>query len=87
MFAAMGLFLLFGTPLLSLLPVPILTGIVIGSLGTILEFDLAAHLWKADRPNFIIFAAAFAAEMLGVAEGVLVGVALSFASFTMEATA
>ena len=87
MSAAMGLFLLFGTPLLSLLPVPILTGIVIGSLGTILEFDLAAHLWKADRPNFIIFAAAFAAEMLGVAEGVLVGVALSFASFTMEATA
>lgn len=86
-FVTMALFLLFGTPLLSLLPVPILTGIIIGSLGTILEFDLAARFWKSDRPNFMIFAAAFAAEMLGVAEGVLVGVALSFASFTMQASA
>ena len=86
-FVTMALFLMFGTPLLSLLPVPILTGIVVGSLGTILEFDLAARFWKSDRPNFMIFAAAFAAEMLGVAEGVLVGVALSFASFTMQASA
>lgn len=83
----MTLFLLFGTPLLSYLPVPVLTGIVIGSLGTILEFDLAARFWKLDRANFMIFAAAFAAEMLGLAEGVLVGVVLSFASFTMEVSA
>ena len=87
MFATMGLFLLFGTPLLSYLPVPVLTGIVIGSLGTILEFDLAGRLWKMDRANFLIFAAAFAAEMLGLAEGVLVGVVLSFASFTMRTSA
>lgn len=86
-FVTMGLFLLFGTPLLSYLPAPILTGIVIGSLGTILEFHLAAHFWKVDRPNFWIFAAAFAAEMLGLAEGVLVGVVLSFASFTMQVSA
>ena len=85
--ATMALFLLCGTPILSYLPVPVLTGIVIGSLGTILEFDLAARFWKIDRANFMIFAAAFAAEMLGLAEGVLVGVVLSFASFTMEASA
>ncbi len=87
MCATMALFLLFGTPLLPLLPVPILTGIVIGSLGTILEFDLARRFWRIDRPNFMIFMAAFAAEMLGLAEGVLVGVVLSFASFTMEVSA
>ena len=81
-FATMALFLL-----LAYLPVPILTGIVICSLGTILEFDMAEHLWKIDRANFFVFAAAFAAEMLGLAEGVLVGVVLSFASFTMQASA
>lgn len=86
-FAAMALFLLFGAPLIAYLPVPILTGIVIGSLSTILEFSMAAHLWKKDRANFLVFAAAFAAEMLGLAEGVLVGVVLSFASFTMQASA
>ena len=87
LFLTIGLFLLFGTPLLACLPVPILTGIVIGSLATTLEFDIAAHLWKKDRASFFVFVAAFAAEMLGLAEGVLVGVILSFASFTMQSSA
>ena len=86
-FVVTTLVLLFGAPLLSYLPVPVMTGIVISSLCTILEFSLAASFWKLDRPSFFIFAAAFGAEMLGLAEGVLVGVVLSFAAFTMRATA
>ena len=82
----MGLFLLFATPVLNYLPAPVLTGMVIASLITILEIPVAAHLWKIDRPSFLIFLAAFLAEMLGLAEGVLVGVVLSFAAFTMRAS-
>ena len=82
----LGLFLLFGTPLLAYLPVPILTGIVIASLITMIEFPMAVHLWKLDRSKFFVFLAAFGAELLGLAEGVIVGVVLSFASFTMRAS-
>ena len=82
----MGLFLFFASPLLNYFPVPVLTGIVIASLSTILEISVATHLWKIDRPSFFIFIAAFLAEMLGLAEGVLVGVVLSFAAFTMRAS-
>lgn len=85
-FAVTGTVLLFAVPLLRYLPVPILTGIAVASLITMLEFSMAAHLWKIDRPRCFIFLAAFAAEMLGLAEGVLVGVVLSFASFTMYAS-
>ena len=85
-FATLVLFLLAGTPLLQYLPVPVLTGIVIASLITMLEFSLAGHLWKYDRSKFIVFVAAFGAELLGLSEGVVVGVILTFASFTVRST-
>ncbi len=85
-FVVLGLFLLFGTPLISYLPVPVLSGIVIGSLITMLEFRMAARLWKVDRSECNIFIAAFAAEFLGLSTGVIVGVFLTFASFTMRAS-
>lgn len=84
--ATLALFLLLGTPLLAWLPVPVLTGIVIASLITMLEFSLAGHLWKYDRSKFFVFAAAFGAELLGLSEGVVVGVILTFASFTVRST-
>ena len=86
-FVCIGLFLLFGTSLLAYLPVPVLTGIVIASLITMMEFRLASRLWKLDRVEFLIFAAAFLAELIGLAEGVIVGVVLSFTSFTLRASA
>ncbi len=83
-FFCMGAFLLFGTPLLSHLPVPVLVGLVEASLITMLEFAHAKKLWKWDRFEFYIFMGAFLAEFIGIFEGVVVGVILSFASFTMR---
>ena len=82
----MALILLFGTGFIAYLPVPVVTGLVIASLISMLEFDLAAKLWRLDRSEFFIFLGAFLAEFLGLMEGVLVGVLLSFATFTMRAT-
>ena len=84
--ATMALVLLFGTELLAYIPVPILTGILIASLISMMEFSLAAELWRLDRSHFYIFLAAFLAEFLGLMEGVLAGVVLSFASFTIRAS-
>lgn len=85
-FGTIALFLLFGTDLVSLLPVPVAAGIVIACLLRMLEFGLAVKLWKIDRSEFFIFAGAFLAEMLGLMAGVLAGVLLSFVTFTMRAT-
>ena len=72
----MVLILLFCTPLIAYLPVPILTGIVISALIGILELELAAKLFKADKAEFIIFlivffAVLFAGPMAGVVMGIL----------------
>ena len=85
-FVTTGFVLLFFTKFISYLPVPILAGIVIASLASMLEYELATELWKLDRANFFIFMGAFLAEFLGLMEGVLVGVILSFASFTMRSS-
>lgn len=85
-FSTMALILLFGTPLLSFLPVPILTGVVVASLISMMDFSMAIRLWKIDRWKLFVFMAAFSAELLGLAEGVIVGVILSFASFTVRSS-
>ncbi|MBR3575659.1 MAG: STAS domain-containing protein [Lachnospiraceae bacterium] len=75
----MLLVLLFGTKLLELLPVPVLTGIVISALMSIIEFKMAKTLFKADRKEWLIFMGAFAGVLLfGTVYGVIIGVALSF---------
>ncbi|MBR1496618.1 MAG: SulP family inorganic anion transporter [Oscillospiraceae bacterium] len=82
----LALFLLIGTPLLRCLPVPVMTGIVVASLISIMEFGMAGRLWVLERSEFFIFAGAFAAELIGLAEGVLAGLVLSFVSFTMRSS-
>lgn len=77
----MLLVLFFGTGLLELLPVPVLTGIVISALISILEFRMASTLYKADRREWFIFMGAFSGVLLfGTIYGVVIGVALSFIS-------
>ena len=63
-----------------------LTGIVIASLVSMIELPMAVRLWRFDRAEFVIFIAAFASELIGLSEGVILGVVLSFASFTMRAS-
>ena len=82
----MVLVLLFGTSLLSLLPVPVLTGIVVFALIGILEIPLAKRLWRADRREFLIFLTAFFGVLLfGTIYGVVIGVILSFFAVVVRA--
>jgi len=84
---SMLLILLFGTPLISYLPVPVLTGIVIAALIGTLEFGLAGRLRRVDRSEHLIFWAALAAVLLmGTIYGVIVGVLLSSITFIVRQT-
>lgn len=82
----MLLILLFGTPLLKYLPVPILTGIVITALIGILELTLAKKLWKTSKNEWLIFMVAFVGVLvLGTVYGVVIGVLLSFMEVALRA--
>jgi high affinity sulfate transporter 1 len=82
----MLLILLFGTPILRFLPVPILTGIVICALIGILEIPLAKKLWKTGKNEWLVFMLAFLGVMIfGTLNGVIIGVLLSFGEVAMRA--
>ena len=75
----MVLVLLFATPVLQYLPVPVLTGIVMCALIGILEIGMFRKLLKAGREELIIFLIAFFGVLfLGTVAGVVIGVILSF---------
>ena len=82
----MVLVLLFGTELLSYLPVPVLTGIVIAALIGIIEKDIAKKTWQQDKQEFVIFMVAFLGVLLlGTVYGVIIGVMLSFVAVVFRA--
>lgn len=82
----MILVLLFGTDLLSCLPVPVLTGIVLTALIGIIEIGVAKKTWQSDKQEFLIFMAAFLGVLLlGTVYGVIVGVMLSFVAVIVRA--
>ncbi len=82
----MVLVLLFGTSLLSYLPVPVLTGIVITALIGIIEVDVARKTWQQDKREFVIFAVAcLGVLLLGTVYGVIIGVMLSFVAVIFRA--
>ena len=77
---------LFGTDLLSYLPVPILTGIVISALIGIVEVGIAKQTWKSDKREFMIYISAFLGVLLlGTVYGVIIGVMLSFVAVIIRA--
>lgn len=77
---------LFATPLLEYLPVPILTGIVVAALIGIVEYKLADKLRKVNRAEFFIFLAAmFGVLLFGTIYGVIIGVILSFIAVIIRA--
>jgi high affinity sulfate transporter 1 len=82
----MLLVLLFGTPFLKYLPVPVLTGIVTVALIGIIDFKMAKRLWKAERQEFMVFMCAFFGVLLfGTIAGVVIGILLSFFSVIVRA--
>ncbi len=75
----MILILLFGTPFIKYLPVPVLTGIVITALIGILELKLERKLWHTVKNEWIVFMIAFLGVMFfGTLYGIIIGVVLSF---------
>ena len=84
--ATMLLVLLFGTPLLKYLPVPVLTGIVLCALIGILETKLFKKLWNTSKNECVIFMLAFLGVLvLGTVNGVVIGVLLSFFEVAIRA--
>lgn len=84
---SMLLVIVFGTPLLKYLPVPILTGIVMTALIGIIEFSLCSRLFKTSKREWFIFMLSFAGVLLfGTVNGVLIGSILSFADVALQAT-
>lgn len=85
--AVMAAVLLFFTGFIQYLPVPVLTAIVISALMGAVEFDVAVRLFRADRKEFYIFAAAFLGVLvLGTIYGVIIGAILSFADVIHRAS-
>jgi len=78
--------LLFGTPYLKYMPVPVLTGIVMTALIGIIDTKMEIRLWNSNRNEFFIFIISFLAVLfLGTVNGVLVGVVLSFGEVAVRA--
>ena len=84
--AALMAVLLFCTGFIGYLPVPVITAIVIASIVSVLEFDLAARLSNSDKTEFLIFIAAFLGVLvLGTIYGVIIGILLSFLTVMIRA--
>ena len=82
----MLLVILFGTPIIKYLPVPVLTGIVMTALIGILEIKMAKKLWKVGKNEWIVFMLAFLGVLLfGTMGGIVIGVLLSFGEVAMRA--
>lgn len=84
--ATMLLVILFGTPIIKYLPVPVLTGIVMTALIGILEIKMAKKLWKVGKNEWLVFMLAFLGVLLfGTMGGIIIGVLLSFGEVAMRA--
>lgn len=82
----MLLVLLFATPVLGYLPVPVLTGIVMTALIGIVDFDMAYRLFKCNKNELLVFLASLLAVLFfGTVNGVLIGVVLSFGEVAVNA--
>lgn len=82
----MLLILLFGTPYLHYLPVPVLTGIVMAALIGILELKLAKRLARENKNEFLVFLTAFLGVLIfGTVYGVVIGMILSFVTVFVRA--
>lgn len=82
------LILLFFTPYLKYLPVPVLTAIVMTALMGIVDTALLKRLWKENRGECLVFVASMLAVLfMGTIDGVIVGCLLSFWEVAVRAVA
>ena len=77
--------LLFATDLLQYLPIPVLTGIVICALWSVVEVHFARRLYNAQRSEFWIFMLSFCGVLIaGPIVGVGIGFVLSFVAILLR---
>jgi MFS superfamily sulfate permease-like transporter len=77
---AMGLILvlaLWGRGLVSLLPAPVVSAVVIASLFHALDLSPLLRLWRIDQDQYVATAAVVAVLALGVMDGMLIAVGIS----------
>ena len=79
--AALGLaaLILFGGPLIALLPQPVLAAVVIAALTHALDPAPLVRLWRIGRDQYVALGATLAVIALGVLDGMLVAILLSIA--------
>ena len=78
--------LLFLGGLFYYLPEPILAGIVITSVFSLIDYKYANLLWHEDRRDFVIFLITFVSTLLfGITNGLIIGVLASFINVTLRA--
>ena len=79
--------LLFLTPLFYYLPKAILASVIMVAVFGLIDFKEAIHLWKSYRSDFwMLFATFWGTLLLGIEEGVLIGVVLSLAMIIFQTT-
>ena len=85
--AIVGLTLLFLTPLFTYLPKALLASIVMVAVFGLLDIKEVRYLWKSNRTDLMLLLVTFAATLLmGIEQGILIGVALSMLSFVYQAS-
>ncbi|MCB0644200.1 MAG: solute carrier family 26 protein [Phaeodactylibacter sp.] len=78
----MGLTLLVLTPLFYFLPHAVLAAIVVAAVIGLVNIKEAIHLWKNDKRDFFMLLTTFLGTLvLGIQEGILMGMALSLIVF------
>jgi SulP family sulfate permease len=69
---------LFFSHLLSALPQPVLAAVVLVAISGLLKLSALKELWRNDRPEFVVAAAAFGGVLtFGLLDGVMIGAAIS----------
>lgn len=84
---AVGLTLVFLTPLFYFLPQAVLAAIIMAAVFGLIDFREVAHLWKVKRSDLVLLAITFLATLgLGIEQGILTGVAASLLWFLVRTT-
>lgn len=85
--ALIVLTLLFLTPLFHSLPKAVLAAIIMVAVSKLFDVGEVKHLWKTDRVDLGLLVVTFAATLLlGIEEGILLGVAASMLVFMVRRT-
>jgi SulP family sulfate permease len=78
---------LFFSHLLSALPQPVLAAVVLVAVAGLLKLSALKHLWRADRPEFVVAMAAILGVLgSGLLRGVMIGAAISLVQLIHRAS-